>query len=173
MIAGYIIENVLGLILVLSLFLLRRRIPEHQEISNSAPLGRYMAVATRGCDSFHDCAVFFTFSIQLASIVVLARLDFGISASGMGDSTAKITWAISLLTMLPITYVAFNPGLLRYQSAETPSRSQKNKDRKAELRFLLFALCLLLFIYLFFSRMMETFGPSMIGGNSNIISTSK
>ena len=173
MIAGYIIENALGLILVLSLFLLRRRIPEHQEISNSAPLGRYIAVATRGCDSFHDCAVFFTFSIQLASIVVLARLDFGISASGMGDSTAKITWAISLLTMLPITYVAFNPGLLRYQSAETPSRSQKKKDRKAELRFLLFALCLLLFIYLFFSRMMETFGPSMIGGNSNIISTSE
>ena len=173
MIAGYIIENALGLILVLSLFLLRRRIPEHQQISSAAPLGHYIAVATRGCDSFHDCAVFFTFSIQLASIVVLARLDFGISASGMGDSTAKITWAISLLTMLPITYVAFNPSLLRHQSAETPSRSQKSKDRKAQLRFLLFALCLLLFIYPFFSRMMETFGPSMIGGSSNIISTSE
>lgn len=173
MIAGYIIENALGLILVLSLFLLRRRIPEHQQISSAAPLGRYIAVATRGCDSFHDCAVFFTFSIQLASIVVLARFDFGISASGMGDSTAKITWAISLLTMLPITYVAFNPGLLRYRSAEAPSESSKSKDRKEQLRFLLFALCLLLFIYPFLSRMMETFGPSMIGGNSNIISTSE
>lgn len=173
MIAGYIIENTLGLFLVLSLFLLRRRIPEHQQTSSAARLGRYIAVATRGCDSFHDCAVFFTFSIQLASIVVLARLDFGISASGMGDSTAKITWAISLLTMLPITYVAFNPGLLRYKSAETSSRSQKSRDRKAELRFLLFALCLLLFIYPFLSRMMETFGPIMIGGNSNIISTSE
>ena len=172
MIAGYIIENVLGFILVSSLLLLRRRIPEHQRMSSAAPLHRYMAVATRGCDSFHDCAIFFTFSIQLACIVVLARLDFGISANGMGDSTAKITWAISLLTMLPITYVAFNPGLLRYQSAETPSRSQKSKDRKEQLRFLLFALCLLLFIYPFLSRMIETFGPSMIGGNSNIISTS-
>ena len=171
MIAGYIIENALGLILVLSLFLLRRRIPEHQQVSSAAPLGRHMAVAIRGCDSFHDCAVFFTFSIQLACIVVLARLDFGISAIGMGDSTAKITWAISLLTMLPITYVAFNPGLLRCQSAETPSRNQKSKDRKADLRFLLFALCLLLFIYPFLSRMMETFGPSMIGGNNKIIST--
>lgn len=173
MIAGYIIENALGLILVLSLFLLRRRIPEHQQISSAAPLGRYIAVTTRGCDSFHDCAVFFTFSIQLASIVVLARFDFGISASGMGDSTAKITWAISLLTMLPITYVAFNPGLLRHRSAEAPSENRKSKDRKEQVRFLLFALCLLLFIYPFLSRMMETFGPSMIGGNSNIISTSE
>ncbi|KAK0515366.1 hypothetical protein JMJ35_002745 [Cladonia borealis] len=91
----------------------------------------------------------------------------------MGDSTAKITWAISLLTMLPITYVAFSPGLLRYQSTRTVSRSQKSKDSKEQLRFLLFALCLLLFIYPFLSRMMETFGPSMIGGNSNIISTSE
>ena len=130
MIAGYIIENVLGFVLVSSLFILRRGVPEHQQTSSAAPLHRYMAVATRGCDSFHDCAVFFTFSIQLACIVVLARLDFGVSANGMGDSTAKITWAISLLTMLPITYVAFNPGLLRYQLAQIPSRSQKSKDRK-------------------------------------------
>ena len=173
MIAGYIIENVLGFLLVLSLFILRLRIPEHQQMSHAAPLHRYMAVATRGCDSFHDCAVFFTFSIQLACIVVLARLDFGVSANGMGDSTAKITWAISLLTMLPITYVAFNPGLLRYQSTQTLPRSQKSKDSKEQLRSLLFALCLLLFIYPFLSRMMETFGPSMIGGNSNIISTSE
>ena len=173
MIAGYIIENALGLFLVLSLFLLRRRIPKHQQTSSAARLSRYIAVAIRGCDSFHDCAVFFTFSIQLASIVVLVRLDFGISASGMGDSTARITWAISLLTMLPITYVAFNPDLLRYQYAESPSGSQKSKDRKAQLRFFLFALCLLLFIYPFLSRMMETFGPSIIGGNSNIISTSE
>lgn len=173
MIAGYIIENVLGFVLVSSLFILRRGIPEHQQTSSAAPLLRYLAVATRGCDSFHDCTVFFTFSIQLACIVVLARLDFGVSANGMGDSTAKITWAISLLTMLPITYVAFNPGLLRYQSAQIPSRSQKSKDRKEQLRFLLFALCLLLFIYPFLSRMMETFGPSMIGGNSTIISTSE
>ena len=130
MIAGYIIENVLGFVLVSSLFILRRGIPEHQQTSSAAPLLRYLAVATRGCDSFHDCAVFFTFSIQLACIVVLARLDFGVSANGMGDSTAKITWAISLLTMLPITYVAFNPGLLRYQSGQIPSKSQKSKDRK-------------------------------------------
>ncbi len=91
----------------------------------------------------------------------------------MGDSTAKITWAISLLTLLPVTYVAFNTGLLRYQSAQTHSRSQKSKDRKEQMRFLLFALCLLLFNYPFLSRMMETFGPSMIGENSKIILTSE
>ena len=120
MIAGYIIENALGLILVLSSFLRRRRISEHHRVSSAAPLGRYMAVAIRGCDSFHDCAVFFTFSIQPACIVVLARLDFEISAIGIDESTAKVTWAISLLAMLPIMYVALNAGLLRCQSAETP-----------------------------------------------------
>ena len=166
MILGYIFENVLGFTLVLALFVLRHR-TRSQRASNEK-LQRYIRVATQGCRSFHDCASFFTFSIQLACIVVLARLDFGISASGMGDSTAKITWAISLLTMLPLLYVAFNPDLLREPSAHTygDEKFRRRIDRKEQLRFLLFALCWLLFMYPFFSRMMETFGPSAIGGIS-------
>ena len=177
MIVGYIIQNALGFTLILSLYLLRRKKFHDQQASNAALLDRCLAVATRGCSSFHDCAAFFTFSIQLACIVVLARLNFGVSASGMGDSTAKITWAISLLTMLPTMYVAFNPELLRERSAnssiKTNPKDQKSKDRKEQLRFLLFALCLLLFMYPFLSRMMETFGPSMIGGSNQVISTAE
>lgn len=175
MIVGYIIENVLGLILVFSLYTLLLRVKNEPKGAQQKLLDRCVSVVRRGCSSFHDCAVFFTFSIQLACIVVLARFDFGISASGMGDSTAKITWAVSLLTILPPMYVAFNPGLLREPLPDHAStlQSQKSKDRKEQLRFLLFALCWLLFIYPFLSRMMETFGPSAIGGKSQVISTSE
>ena len=81
----------------------------------------------------------------------------------------------SILTPKSFRYVAFNPGLLREALPDHANtlKSRKSKDRKEQLRFLLFALCWLLFIYPFLSRMMETFGPSAIGGKSQVISTSQ
>lgn len=174
MIIGYVVENVLALMLALSLFVLRRRNTNTPRV-NTKFLDRCTSVATRGCSRYYDCAIFFTFSIQIACVVVLARLDFGVSASGMGDSTAKITRAISLLTILPLIYIAFNPDLLRepLSNIKIKGKSQKTKEREEQLRFLLFAVCWIIFIYPFFSRMMETFGPSMIGGNNAVISTSE
>ena len=173
MIIGYTIENVVGLILALLLYIILEKTNNERRIGRSKSLDRYIPVLRRGCSSFYDCAVFFTFSIQLACIVVLARLDFGINASGMGDSTAKITWAVSLLTILPPMYVAFNPRLLREPQPEPVGtlKGQQCKNRKEQLRFLLFALCWLLSIYPFLSRMMETFGQSAI--NSRIISANE
>lgn len=128
----------------------------------------------QGCNCFYDCAIFFTFSIQVACVVVLARLDFGVSATGMGAYTAEITWAISLLTILPPMYIAFSPHLFEYPTIKATSNpeSQKTIDLRKQLKFLLFGLCWLLFIYPFLSRMMETFGPSMIGGDGEVISES-
>ena len=174
MIVGYTVENVVGLVLASVLYIILEKTKNERRIDRPKSLDRYIPVLRRGSSSFYDCAVFFTFSIQLACIVVLARLDFGINASGMGDSTAKITWAVSLLTILPPMYVAFNPGPLRKprpDHAGTP-KGERSKDRKEQLRFLLFALCWLLSIYPFLSRMMETFGQSAIG-NSQIISTNE
>ena len=173
MIVGYIIENVVGLTLVFLLYTLLLRTSRKRNATPSESLVRYISVIRRGCSSFYDCAVFFTFSVQLACIVVLVRLDFGINASGIGDSTAKITWAVSLLTILPLLYVAFNPGLLRepHRGHVSTTKAQRSQERKEQLRFLLFALCWLLSIYPFLSRMTETFGPSAIGGKSQVIST--
>ena len=172
MMFGYILENLLGLVLGLTLHVLRHK-QSRSRPRVSSTLRRYTVVAKRGRQCFYDCATFFTFSIQVACIVVLARLDFGISANGMGASTAEITWAISLLTMLPLTYVAFNPDLLREPVAQDVSGQVKKGlvDRREQLRFLLFTLCWVLFMYPFLSRMIETFGPSMIGGNDKVIST--
>ena len=168
MIVGYTVENVLGLILVSLLYITTTiivpRANNEGNITHPKPLDQCVSVIRRGCSSFYDCAIFFTFSIQLACIVALARVDFGLNASGMGDSTARITRAVSLLTILPPMYVAFNPGLIREPQLGQASstQSEKIKDRKEQLRFLLFALCWLLFIYPFLSRMMETFGPNAI-----------
>ena len=169
---GYVLENLLGLALSLGVYVLRRKQRSSQS-GLAGSLDRYTFVAMRGCQCFYDCAIFLTFSIQIACIVVLARLDFGISADGMGASTAEITWAISLLTMLPLTYVAFNLALLRDPVAQGVSgqNNQGSIDRREQLRFLLFALCWMLFMYPFLSRMIETFGASMIGGNNKVIST--
>lgn len=160
--------------MALALVLFRGRAANSHTI-NAKLLDRCTSIVRRGCSCFYDCAVFFTFSIQMACIVVLARLDFGVSASGMGDSTAKITWAVSLLTMLPLTYIAFNPELLRESATRTSTnaKSQKEINHKEQLRFLLFSLCWLLSVYPFLSRMMETFGPSMIGSTSAVVSTNE
>lgn len=119
-------------------------------------------MVARGCGCFYEIAIFFTFSIQLASIVMLARLDFGISASGMGDSTAKITWAISLLTMLPLMYIMYMPSLLQERQVDINQDSNRQEAQKSreKLRFLLFIICWLLSVYPFLSKMISTFGPS-------------
>ena len=149
--------------MILAIHPLRPKNEQRKNADHPDLLDRYISVIGWGCSSFYDCAVFFTFSIQLACIVVLTRLDVGISASGMGDSTAKIAWAVSLLTILPLVYVAFNPGLLREPQLDHDSTPKGQKSRKEQSRCLLFALCWLLYIYPFISRMMEIFGPSGVG----------
>ncbi|MCJ1270355.1 hypothetical protein MMC22_010251 [Lobaria immixta] len=161
MIVGYIFENILGFVLALSLWLLRRR-------AKSNLIERWTRVAAHGCGCFYESAIFFTFSIQLASIVMLVRLDFGISASGMGDSTAKITWAISLLTMLPLMYIMYMPGLLQERQANINQDSKRRAAQIArqKLRNILFVVCWLLSVYPFLSRIISTIGPSPIDSTS-------
>ncbi|KAL8952015.1 MAG: hypothetical protein Q9222_002034 [Ikaeria aurantiellina] len=101
---------------------------------------------------------------------MLSRLDFGVSADGMGDSTAKITWAISLLTILPLLYVAYIPSLLYKSTNDKPSPKQRAKQ---DLRFGLFSVCWALSMYPFYSKMVGYFGPSLIGnGPDQVISDS-
>ncbi|KAL9600982.1 MAG: hypothetical protein Q9219_002804 [cf. Caloplaca sp. 3 TL-2023] len=164
MILGYILSNTLGFLFTSALFL----IPQSSRISKKTgqrqmSIDRLSYALARGCSSFYDSAIFFSFSIQMASIVMLARLDFGVSASEMGDSTAKITWAVSMLTLLPLMYVAYTPQLLQCPSSE--EQSTKN-DAKQNLRFGLFSLCWLLSMYPFYSKMVGYFGPSLIGNGT-------
>lgn len=176
MIVGYVFENALGLILAVSIWHLRRRAFSRDTInSHRTQVGlqdRWIDVVARGCSSFYDSAIVFAFAIQIASIVVLARLNFGATASGMGDSTARITWSISLLTLIPLMYVVCMPRLLRGQQDSANGLERKQEPRE-KLRFLLFTVCCLLFQYPLFSRMISMYGPSLIGtGPHQVVSTS-
>ena len=143
MIIGYIVQNVLGFILPVLLLLLQRT--KHSE-AQTAVKKRYIHLLIHGLISFWDCAFFLAFSIQIASIVVLARTNFGINANGMGDSTVRISWAVSLLTMLPLMYIVFIPSLVLENRRDNAKKTASNchtveSKQREHLRTLLFILC--------------------------------
>ncbi|KAL8849801.1 MAG: hypothetical protein Q9221_005217 [Calogaya cf. arnoldii] len=169
MILGYILENVLGFFFALTFFILPPSSRNTRETERQVScVERVRGVLIRGCSSFYDSAVVLCFSTQIASIVMLSRLDYGVSASGMGDSTAKITWAVSLLTLLPLLYIAYLSQLLQGPVSDKQAARQFSKQK---LRFGLFSVCWLLTLYPFYSKMVGYFGPSLIGnGEGQLIS---
>ena len=176
MIIGCLLEHILAFILVSSALLLNQIAGKQDigttQLGRSALIQRLLRISIRGCSSFQNCAYTFVFSIQLASTIILARLDSGISAADMGACTAEITWATSLLTILPLMYIAFNSALLEapktyIKESKIEKAVGKSSKRPQSLRFLMFALCWLLSIYPFLSRMIQTFGPDLIGNSEN------
>ncbi|KAI9724105.1 MAG: hypothetical protein M1812_000824 [Candelaria pacifica] len=163
MIIGYILSNVLGFGFAFFLFM------PHWTTTKAGLSNRYQSIARRGLSVFFDNAIFFTFAIQTAAIVVLARLNFGVTASGLGDSTVKITWAISLLTMLPPMYSIYIPTLFHPADEEISTDKRSIEKSKEPLRFFLFVICWLLSVYAFLSRMITSFGPSKIGDNKDSV----
>lgn len=112
----------------------------------------------RAFQTYADAAIVFTFSIQLASVVILAKKDFGISAQGLGGYTMEIAWSAALLTMLPATLLCFIHTGLRRQS----------------LRLGTICVSWALFMYTFLSRMIAAFGPSQIGtSDDDVIASSQ
>lgn len=139
MMLGYMLSNVLGLFFASALFVLAR--PSRVTEVKAQPklrIDRLRYVRVQGCSSFHDSAISLSFLIQIASIVMVARLDFGVSATGMGDSTTKITWTISLLTLLRLVYIAYIPQILQSPNLDVQTSKQ---NAKQDLRFDPFSIC--------------------------------
>lgn len=157
---GYICSSVLGAALAI-LCLASRRLKDVSE-----------EFALRLLSSFDDCATFFAFSIQIACIVVLARVDYGISAASMGDVTVRITWTVSVLTLLPLVYALLLPGTLKSRADRRYVESVGAKAAaKGDRRTLLFSICWACAVYPFMSRMIEGFGRSLIGdGPDDVLS---
>jgi hypothetical protein len=93
MLIAYVLEHILGLTIVLAY--IASVSLQHKQASH---------IFRRCLEVFHDCATFLTFSIQIAAIVVLVKVDFGLGAENMGDATVRITQAVSALTLLPLSY---------------------------------------------------------------------
>jgi len=177
MTAGYFIENILSLMLALILFYLR-------DVGEGCGQKlRWKRVIIQTYDTFWNCAIFLTFSIQIATIVALVRVDYGISAVGMGALTKEITWTVSILSLIPLVYATFLPTLFtiskeREVVRKPSSEEEVYRSREAKythgLRFLFFFVCWFLSIYSFVTSMMNRFGRSQIGASGSpgvIIST--
>jgi hypothetical protein len=124
-------------------------------------------VASAGLEAFFDFAIYFALSILIASIVVLANKDFGVSTSGFGACEAEIALAMSVACVLPLIYPV---GLLpAHQShSEHPQESASDRSRESKrglyhFRLLLFSLLTVLFFYPFVSQSIHNWGPSRIG----------
>lgn len=158
MIIGYILEHVLAVVLVLLLWIAAN--------SSNSWIRQKKAIWTGALASFHDCATLLALSIQIASVVVLIRMDFGISTTNMGDDTVRITQAISILTLLPLLYGVACVAPMVPAADSIGTEKKKGTDSiaaRASLRFGLFVLCWLLSLYPFCSKLNSVFGPSDIG----------
>ncbi|KAF3107920.1 hypothetical protein TWF569_005520 [Orbilia oligospora] len=134
--------------------------------------------------SLYLCIVWLCVSTQIASIVFLVRVDFGLNASGMEFPSMEITWAVSTLMLLPLLHLCFLPNQVGYRdgglanpkpfSSDIDSQKILKPSESEIFRFQALSFCWLLSGYPFLSRVLETFSPSKIGEDSkSIITTSE
>ena len=158
MVIGYYLENILAFLLTIILIGLRRG-------TSTTSVSRWTTVLTHTYESFFTCAAFLTFSLQVASIVVLSWVDYGSSATSMGSLTLEITWAISVISLFPLVYGVFFPDLFR-----SPSEQDVEKERvRNSFRFAIFVICWLPSIYTFITSSLHTFGESQIGNHAGAV----
>lgn len=125
----------------------------------------------RGCSRllgvFHDCAAFLCLSIQIAAMVVLIKEATGISTSGMGDGSVRVTEAISVLTLLPLVYApVLLPWIPFSKENHLEIQSTPIDKRQQDKRFALLLVCWLLAFYPFYSKLNNVFGPSKISDSA-------
>jgi hypothetical protein len=124
-------------------------------------------VTSAGLEAFFDFAIYFALSILIATIVVLANKDFGVTTSGFGACEAEIALAMSVACVLPLVYPV---GLLSAHSSHPEHSHESASDRSREskrdsyhFRLLLFSLLTVLFFYPFVSQSIHNWAPSRIG----------
>jgi hypothetical protein len=124
-------------------------------------------VTSAGLEAFFDFAIYFALSIIIASIIVLANKDFGVSTSGFGASEAEIALAMSVACILPLIYpVGLLPAHPSHPERSQESAFDRNRESKRNsynFRLLLFSLLAVLFFYPFMSQAIHNWAPSRIG----------
>lgn len=169
MIVGYVMEHALGFILAGSV-----------ATSSAWKREELCKLFSNLLNRFHDSAAFLCFSIQTAAIVVLIKVDAGISTAGMGDGSVRITEAVSVLTLLPLVYAVVLSKMAPARQPEIeeiqPARASRAVDTDIEetKQFGVMVICWLMAFYPFYSKMNSVFGPSEISdAPGSAISTSQ
>ncbi|KAH7354661.1 hypothetical protein BKA65DRAFT_226687 [Rhexocercosporidium sp. MPI-PUGE-AT-0058] len=145
MVVGYFLASILGLVFT-ALLALTSQIPTPQR-----------KVLISGFKTYFNSLIYFSASIQIASLIVLIRKDFGISANGLGGFTVQITWAVALLCMLPLLYPMV--ALPHYDGDYRLEEGRK-------YRLALFESCWCLWVYPFISSMIGILAPSQVGSGA-------
>ena len=115
---------------------------------------RWWKAVDRSFAAFFECAIYFSLAIQLASVVFLAKRDFGMAPEGFGANETQISLITSVLCMLPLLYPI---GLLPMDHGDDDANKRRN------LHLFLFNLATLLFFYPFLSQGIHTWAPTRIG----------
>ncbi|KAK3326782.1 hypothetical protein B0H66DRAFT_530773 [Apodospora peruviana] len=141
----------------------RRRRRQQPQATNQAE-ERWWRAVHRNFESFFECAIYFSIAIQLASIVVLAKRDFGVAPDGFGASETHI-YARRVCPLRPALLI---PAVMlpRYH------HSNQNIDgpgNRATLHKFLFSLVILLFFNPFLSQGIHIWAPTRIGQEGGII----
>lgn len=160
MIAGFIVETALGFILATCCYVLRKTEDSHIKKWIQKPL-------ERGYEAFIMSAVYLTMSILIASNYVLAKKDFDISSNGFGILQTQITFAITVVSVLPLLY----PMIVAVKSQNTFSqvdpilkiKAEYNDSLKNKFRWVLQGLVMALFVYPFVSQSIHNWAPTDVG----------
>ncbi len=146
---GYVLEVSLAFLFALLAYTFHRTTP-----GPSRTATRWWKAVGRSFAAFFECAIYFSLAIQLASVVFLAKRDFGMAPEGFGANETQISLVTSVLCMLPLLYPI---GLLPMD------REDDDANKRRNLHLFLFNLATLLFFYPFLSQGIHTWAPTRIG----------
>ncbi|KAF5986210.1 hypothetical protein FCOIX_1698 [Fusarium coicis] len=142
---GYVLEIILSILLSLAVIMFKR----------SGKNSQRHEVAKAGLEAFVDSAAYFALALQLATIAVLARKDYGISTADLGAIEARISQSVAVVSMMPLLYPV---ALL-----EPAAKSNMRANIKHNARLLLLSVTVALSFYPFLSRCIHAFDISPIG----------
>ncbi len=151
MAVGYVLEITLAFLFALLAYGFHRLAPD----PTRSPTRRFWKVIIDRCfAAFFECAIYFSLAVQLASIVFLAKRDFGVAPEGFGANEMQISLTACVVCMLPLLYPI---ALLPMDGKDDDAGKRRN------LHFFLLSLAALLFCYPFLSQGIHTWAPTRIG----------
>ncbi|KAG5755321.1 hypothetical protein H9Q70_002080 [Fusarium xylarioides] len=142
---GYVLEIILSIFLSFAVIMFKRNGKNSQRHE----------VAKAGLEAFVDSAAYFALALQLATIAVLARKDYGISTADLGAIEARISQSVAVVSMMPLLYPV---ALL-----EPAAKSSMRANIKHNARLLLLSVTVALSFYPFLSKCIHAFDISPIG----------
>ncbi|KAJ2903123.1 hypothetical protein MKZ38_010387 [Zalerion maritima] len=155
MMAGYILEFVLGFVLATITFVLRSN-----DIADEWLREIFFKAVDGAFVSFFDAAIHFALAIQIASIVLLAQRDFSDTTAGLGAVDTQVSWAVSVICLVPLLYPLFFLQGEPRNDVLDKAKEEKLLKGRGRYRYWLYCLAVCLSFYPFLTQCVHGFAPS-------------